>query len=226
MGPQKAYFMLILFDSGIQTASFFWILSPTVSKCPSLNLNHTHPPFKPMSEEKTSECCSKFRFDLAFANLLLRLWIGLRLVGAGIDKWRAGSCWGFKGVGPDGAEIDIARGVTFSADNYDKKLGAIAKLTFDKGFLPKPLCDLYAKPLGYILVGVGAWVIIGLLSELSLFAAGLVFLSLGVGLATLPDDTEVVLIGIQILIVAAALATSKHKNFSLDGLFFGRKKSD
>ena len=177
-----------------------------------------------MSEEKTSECCSKFRFDLAFANLLLRLWIGMRLLGAGIDKWRAGSCFGFKGVGPDGAEIDIASGVTFSAENYDKKLANIAKLTFDKGFLPKPLCDMYAKPLGYILLGVGAWVILGLLSELSLFAAGLVFLSLGVGLATLPDDTEVVFIGIHILIVAAALATSRHKNFSIDGLFFRRNK--
>ena len=160
-----------------------------------------------MSEEKTTECCSKF-------------------LGAGLEKWRAGSCWGFKGVGPDGAEIDVARGVSFTAENYDKKLSAIAKLTFDKGFLPKPLCDLYAKPLGYVLLGVGAWVIIGLLSELSLFAAGLVFLSLGIGLATLPDDTEVVLIGIHILIVAAALSTSRHKNFSLDGLFMRRKKVD
>lgn len=179
-----------------------------------------------MSEEKTTECRSKFRFDLAFANLLLRLWIGLRLLGAGLDKWRAGICWGFKGVGPDGAEIDVARGVSFTAENYDKKLSAIAKLTFDKGFLPKPLCDLYAQPLGYILLGVGIWVVVGLFSELSLFAAGLIFLSLGVGLATLPDDTEVVLIGIHILIVAAALATSKHKGFSLDGLFFRRKKAD
>lgn len=177
-----------------------------------------------MSEEKTSQCCSKFRFDLAFANLLLRLWIGLRLVGAGIDKWRAGSCFGFKGVGSDGVEIDVARGVSFTAENYDKKLANIAKLTFDKGFLPKPLCDMYAKPLGYILVGVGIWVVVGLISELSLFAAGLVFLSLGVGLATLPDDTEVVYIGIHILIVAAALATSRHKNFSIDGLFFRRNK--
>lgn len=179
-----------------------------------------------MSEEKTSECCSKFRFDLACANLLLRLWIGLRLLGAGIDKWRSGTCWGFKGAGPDGTEIDIARGVTFTAENYDKKLANIAKLTFDKGFLPKPMCDMYAQPLGYILLGVGAWVIVGLLSEFSLLAAGFVFLSLGVGLATLPDDTEVVLIGIHILIVAAALATSKHKNFSLDGLFFRRKKAE
>jgi hypothetical protein len=48
---------------------------------------------------------------------------------------------------------------------------------------------------------------------------------LGFGLAALPDDTEVVSnIGLSILIVAAALVTSKAKTFSVDG-FLAKKKA-
>lgn len=142
------------------------------------------------------------------ANLLLRFWIGLRLVGAGLDKFRSGDSW------PN---------VSFNLENYKTKVGAIAKLTADHGFLPQKLCDAYAQPLGYILIAAGVWAVLGLFLELGLFFAGLVVLSLGVGLATLPDDTEVVYIGIHVLIIAVALMTCRHKSLSLDGLLFRRK---
>lgn len=156
-----------------------------------------------------SSCSSSCRWDLAFANLLLRLWIGLRLVFAGLDKFRAGS-------GED---------ATFSLENYEKKMQAIANLTHDNGFLPQNLCDLYAKPLGYLLLLGGVWAVIGLASRLGVFFCGLLFLSLGLGLATLPDDTEVVYIGVHILVAAGALATNQHNKLSLDGLFCRGKKS-
>jgi uncharacterized membrane protein YphA (DoxX/SURF4 family) len=149
------------------------------------------------------------RWDLAFANLLLRLWIGLRLFFAGLDKFRYGS-------GDD---------ATFTMENYEKKMQAIANLTHNNGFLPQNLCDLYAKPLGFLLLIGGVWAVLGLFSRLGLFFCGLVFLSLGVGLATLPDDTEVLYIGVHILIVAAALATNAHNKFSLDGLFCRKPKT-
>jgi hypothetical protein len=153
-----------------------------------------------MSDSSSSPSC---RWDIAFANLLLRLWIGLRLFFAGVDKFRYGS-------GPD---------ATFNMENYEKKMAAIAKLTFNNGILPENLCNLYAKPLGFLLLIGGVWAVLGL------FFCGLVFLSLGIGLATLPDDTEVLFIGMHILIVAAALATNDHNKFSLDGLLFGKKKA-
>ena len=154
-----------------------------------------------------SSCSSSCRWDLAFANLLLRLWIGLRLVFAGLDKFRAGS----------GADT------TFSLENYQNNKDAIAKLTYENGFLPETLCNLYAKPLGYLLLLGGVWAVLGLFSRLGVFFCGLLFLSLGLGLATLPDDTEVVYIGVHILVAAGALATNQHNKFSLDGLFFRQK---
>ncbi len=156
-----------------------------------------------------SSCSSSCRWDLAYANLLLRLWIGLRLFFAGLDKFRAGS-------GDD---------ATFSLENYEKKMQAIANLTHENGFLPQNLCDLYAKPLGYLLLIGAVWAVLGLCSRLGIFFCGLLFLSLGVGLATLPDDTEVVYIGVHILVAAGALATNQHNKFSLDGLFCRRRNA-
>ena len=152
----------------------------------------------------------KSSYALIFANLLLRLWIALRLIAAGLDKFRAGS----------------GKDATFTLENYKTKMGNIAKLTYEKGFLPEKLCNLYAQPLGYILLGVGVWVLFGLFTELGLLAAGFTFLSLAIGLATLPDDTEVLYIGVHILIVAAALATSRANKISLDGLLFRKRIDD
>jgi thiosulfate dehydrogenase [quinone] large subunit len=87
------------------------------------------------------------------------------------------------------------------------------------------MCDAFANGIGYVLLAVGAWVAIGLFTEFSLFIAGLVLLSLGFGLAALPDDTEVVLIGVSLLITAAALMSAHAKTFSLDRLFFRRKSA-
>jgi len=150
---------------------------------------------------------SRFDFSLASAHLLLRLWVSLRLFMAGLDKFRSGN-------GPD---------TTFSLENYDKKSTAIAKLMSTNSFLPEAMCNAYAHSIGYILVIVGIWVALGIFSSLGLLAAGFTVLSLGFGLAALPDDTEVVYIGIHILVVAAALATAKARQFSLDGLLFRKK---
>jgi thiosulfate dehydrogenase (quinone) large subunit len=131
---------------------------------------------------------------------------------AGVDKFREGNGWG-----------TAPGNVTFSLENYAIKTERIAKLMADNSFLPADMCDLYARSIGYVLLAVGAWVVVGLFTEFALLAAGLTVLSLGFGLAALPDDTEVVYIGIHVLVVAAALATCRNKGISLDGLFFRRK---
>ena len=156
-----------------------------------------------MSDSSPSKCCGNSGY--AFAHLLLRLWVGMRLFMAGLDKFRWGN-------GPE---------TTFSIANYtDKKAPPISKLMATNSFLPESMCNAFGSTIGYLLVPVGIW------AEFGLLAAGIVFLTLGFGLAALPDDTEVVSnIGLSILIVAAALVTSKAKTFSVDGIF-GRKKAD
>jgi thiosulfate dehydrogenase (quinone) large subunit len=151
----------------------------------------------------------KPKLELVFANLLLRLWVALRLVMAGLDKFRSG----------DGVNA------TFNMENYNYKMGLIAQATHERGFIPLPLCNLYAKPLGFLLLICGIWAAIGIFSRLGLLACGLIMLSLGVGLSTMGDDTEVVYVGIHILIIAAALATNHANKLSLDGLLFSKKNA-
>jgi thiosulfate dehydrogenase [quinone] large subunit len=173
----------------------------------------TDQPNNSMSDKScSSHCCP--RLDLAFANLITRLWVALRLLMAGVDKFRSG----------DGAAA------TFNVSNYETKTNLISKLMTDNSFLPAFLppaaIDAYAHGIGYALLFVGVWVALGLYSELSLFAAGLTFLSLGFGLAALPDDTELgVNIGIGIIITYLALTTAKHGFLSLDGILRGKKKT-
>lgn len=148
------------------------------------------------------------RLDLAFANLITRLWVALRLVMAGVDKFRSG----------DGVAA------TFNSANYETKSNLIAKLISENSMLPsimsEQMINQYAHGIGYALIAVGAWVAVGLLSEFALVAAGLTFLSLGFGLAALPDDMELTAnIGTGILITAFALYTNRSGYLSLDGLF-------
>ena len=158
---------------------------------------------------KSSKCCTT-PWSLAFAHLITRLWVAERLFMAGVDKFRKGSSY---------------ETTTFSMDNYHEKSAQISSLMSSNSFLPKYLCDAFANGIGYVLLAVGAWVAVGLFTELGLFAAGLVLLSLGFGLSALPDDTEVVYIGVSVLIVAAALMTAQAKTFSIDRLFC-RPKAD
>jgi hypothetical protein len=159
------------------------------------------------AENQDSKCCSPWA--IAFAHLITRLWVAERLFMAGVDKFR-------KGTGYDGT--------TFNLENMESKSKQIGELMAGNSFLPAKMCYMFAENIGYVLIAVGAWVAVGLFTELSLLAAGLTLLALGFGLAALPDDTEVVYIGMSVLITAAALMTAHVKTFSIDALFFRKRR--
>ena len=162
-----------------------------------------------MSEANKDNCHSCCNLGMTFAHLIARLFVAMRLFMAGLDKFRSGD-------GPN---------VSFSLDNYAAKTDRIAKLMSDNSCLPASLCGPYAHSIGYILLAVGVWSAIGIMTEFSLLAAGLTFLSLGFGLSALPDDMELTAnIGMCVLVTVAALVTAKHKGLSADGILFGRKK--
>jgi thiosulfate dehydrogenase [quinone] large subunit len=157
------------------------------------------------SSSSNAKCCP--RFELAAAHLIARLWVAMRLFMAGLDKFRSG----------DGAAA------TFNMGNYETKTNLIAKLMSDNSFLPSVLpgfaIEAYAHSVGFILVIVGLWTALGIKSTWALLVAGLTFLSLGFGLAALPDDTELTAnIGIGVMITFLALSTAQHGYLSLDGL--------
>ena len=155
-------------------------------------------------------CCRpKCSFEWASAHLILRLWVGARLLFAGLDKMRekGGSGFGFEFIAKSMEPI---------------KLNMIQYATI----LPKWGVELFAQVLPFALLAIGAWVIIGLFTRLSLSAAGLLFVGLATGLMALPDDEQAVQRGIEVAITAFALITSSANTFSLDGLLFRKKVSE
>ncbi len=157
------------------------------------------------SDSKGSHC------HWAQAHVILRLWVGLRLFFAGVDKFRE------KG----------GTGLSFS--NLEKNLAPIADLMKTNSLMPGFMVTPYFYFLTLALVLVGITCIVGFATRLSLFIAGLIFISLSMGMMTLPDDNTAVNIGLQVAIAAMALVTYKANKLSVDGFLAGNccdKKSE
>jgi thiosulfate dehydrogenase (quinone) large subunit len=162
-----------------------------------------------MSTTNTTTATNSTRTaDWSYAHLILRLWVGMRIFFAGVDKFRE------KG------------GSTFSMEWLDKNMSQIrdGMETGATAILPKFSIGLFTTFLPWALLIVGAWAILGIATRLGLFAAGMLFVSLSVGLMALPDDNQVVMRGIEVAVTALALMTAHDNKWSLDGLLF-RKKS-
>lgn len=153
-----------------------------------------------MSDTNSSKC----RSELAFANLILRLWVGLRLLMAGVDKFRP------KGTN----EYHLG-----DLEVLKKNVQPIYENMVASTFMPASMVASYVFVLSYSLIVVGILVIVGIFSRLSLLVAGLLFVSLSFGLMALPDDDQAVYRGIEVAITALALATAAHGKISVDGFF-------
>lgn len=134
--------------------------------------------------------------------LFLRAWVGLRLMAAGIVK--------FKVVGPDGS-------VTFSGKNYAEWISHAYEPFMKYGALPEPLAKMYTGSLGYLLLAAGTMVFFGITNRLALLFGTAVMLSLSFGLFTLDDSQEIGYIGCQFGLFVAAIALAKHNRLMLFG---------
>ncbi|MEM7387977.1 MAG: hypothetical protein AAF514_23830 [Verrucomicrobiota bacterium] len=142
--------------------------------------------------------------------LFLRLWIGFRLLFAGLDKF-----------------MDFKTG-EWSMEYYNNKMEAISGLIKENSLVLNNIpglgensklieffFDLYSKSLGWGLLIIGATLILGIFTRLSLVAAGFLFLTLSIGLMMLPDDDGIAYLGIHVGLVAAALIMSRHSKLNL-----------
>jgi thiosulfate dehydrogenase (quinone) large subunit len=143
---------------------------------------------------------SKGHCQWAYAHVILRLWVGMRLFFAGIDKFRA-------------------KGSTdYSFDQLEKNLAPISDLMKANTALPGFMITPYFYTLAFGLTLIGLTCILGIFTRLSLFIGGLLFISLSLGLMMLPDDNAAVMLGLQVGLAAMALVTLKPNKFSVDGL--------
>ncbi|MEM1297205.1 MAG: hypothetical protein AAGH89_17705 [Verrucomicrobiota bacterium] len=158
-----------------------------------------------MSEVIIRKQVNRFILGEAWACFFLRMFVGMRLMFAGLTK--------FKWSGPDGVEYKFNE----ASPSMDSIGGMMGKNTL-LGEYPA-LLEAYTATLPWILIIVGAWVISGWFTRIALIGAGGVFLSLALGLMMLPDDVETVYRGIELLCVAGALCLVRYNILAMDNLW-------
>lgn len=129
------------------------------------------------------------------AFLLLRLFLGLRAVLAGLEKFESGG--------------------SYSLANYSKTMGRIASGITGASFVPLWASHLFAFSLGYVLLALGAFLLLGIKARTVLMALGLVWVGLGFGLMAVQENEGVAWIGVYVGLTAGALLLVRHNRFAL-----------
>lgn len=146
----------------------------------------------------------------AWACFFLRMWIGMRLMFAGLTKFLNKTDGSWKSEEYKFGFLDTEKAATTMANITD----TIRTNTP----IPEWTLGPYATFLPWALLIVGASVMLGFFTRISLFLAGALVLSLSFGLMLLPDDAAAVERGVELIVVALALLTVKHNTGSVDNL--------
>lgn len=156
---------------------------------------------------------------LAF--LVLRLWLAVRALITGIEKFGADKiiqkplidpATGMED--PSGAMVDVK--VKFYAlTNYHGIPPTLTDKFANEPLLPHPLLAAFDRALGPLLLLTGIMLLIGLGTRLSLFVQGLIYIALTVGLILLGQNDGVAWLGIHVILVAFALVLYKHNRFAV-----------
>ena len=154
------------------------------------------------------------------AFLLLRLWLALRAIATGLDKF-AGKISEQKPLldefgQPDinGTMVTVERKV-YALKYYQGIPSALASKFAAEPLLPAFLMKPYVASLGYVLIASGLMLLFGLATRTSLFIQGLIYVSLTFGLILINESGGVAWLGIHLLLVVAALALARHNRFAL-----------
>lgn len=157
--------------------------------------------------------------SLIYGALLLRLWLGVRALQTGIEKF-AGTRSGEQIVAVDGAPNEeglVAAGSSkfYAFDNYSGVPSGLMKKFQDEPFMLKFALPVYDWILGPVLLLLGITILLGIGYRTSLFLLGLLYISLTWGLILIKQDDGVSWLGIHMILVVGALALAQHNRFAI-----------
>jgi thiosulfate dehydrogenase (quinone) large subunit len=173
------------------------------------------------STQRTLDTGRKANWDFTFAFLALRLWLGVRALFVGIEKFSAYRSVAVPLIDPTTGQPD-ASGVMV---NVNIKFYALAnyagiptslsdKFAHDPMF-PKFALVAFDRMLGPVFILTGLMLLIGLGTRISLMVQGLLFIALTVGLVLIDQDAGVAYLGIHIGLVAAAFLLVQYNRFAV-----------
>ena len=166
-----------------------------------------------------NKCGCNCDYTLAF--LVLRLWLAVRAILTGIEK--------FSGIAsvqrpvidpttgvadPSGAVIDM-KVKFYSLTNYSGIPAPLKDKFANEPLLPHFATAIFNNLLGPALIASGVMLLLGLGTRLSLLVQGVIYTALTVGLILIKQDDGVSALGVHIALVALALTLAKYNKFSL-----------
>jgi thiosulfate dehydrogenase (quinone) large subunit len=135
------------------------------------------------------------RGEYTAAFLLLRLFLGLRTLLAGVEKFES-------------------RG-SYSLDNYSENMSRMAQGITGASFLPLWATRPFAMSLGFVLTILGLAVLLGVKTRTALVLTGLIYVGLSFGLMAVQEGEGVAWLGAQILMIVVALLLVRYDRFAL-----------
>jgi thiosulfate dehydrogenase [quinone] large subunit len=173
------------------------------------------------STELKLERSRKVHWDFTYAYLVLRLWLGLRSLLIGIEKFGSYRSVAMPLIDPSTGQPD-ASGVmvnvnfkSYALANYAGIPAALRDKFAHEPLLPKFALVAFDRMLGPAFVLTGIMLLIGLGTRLSLLGQALLYVALTVGLVLINQPDGVAYLGIHIGLVAAALALAEHNRFAV-----------
>ncbi|HEX2099786.1 MAG TPA: hypothetical protein VHF69_03925 [Candidatus Synoicihabitans sp.] len=152
----------------------------------------------------------------------LRLWLGVRALLTGLDKY-AGKVreqvplldeFGEPDI--NGTMVDVERKV-YGFSHYAGLPKPLADKLAAEPLMPAWALSAYGAVLGPLLIIVGVTLLLGVAPRISLFVMGLVYTSLSVGLILLNESGGVAWLAIHVLMVVAALRLVAHDRYAVAG---------
>lgn len=173
------------------------------------------------STERKQDSGRKVIWDFTFAFLALRLWLGVRAVLVGIQKFAA-----YRSVAtplidpatgqPDASDVMVNVNVkSYALANYAGIPAALKDKFAHEPLFPKFALVAFDRILGPVFILTGVMLLIGLGTRLSLIAQALLFTALTAGLVLIDQNDGVAYLGIHIALVAGAFLLAQHNRFAV-----------
>lgn len=178
-----------------------------------MNASTNHPVSLPFTIDHLAAIC---------AMIMLRIWLGIRCLQAGIEKY-AGTVLISTPTEIAGAPEANGMETTLSLKVYSlENYKGVPESLSDK-FKNEPLINewflgLYDTSLGPLLVITGLCVLFGLATRLSLLAMGLIYTSLTFGLILLNQASGIAWLGTHIILIALALLLAGYNRIELGNI--------
>ena len=135
------------------------------------------------------------RCEYTWAFLLLRLFLGLRTFLEGLEKFESNGRYSFA--------------------NYYENMKRMAQGITGASFLPLWATRLFADSIGYLLLVLGAALLLGVKSRATLILTGLLYVALSFGLMAVQENEGVAWLAIHVILIVGALLLVRHDRFAL-----------